>query len=718
MRREIIQRFITGTSWSSYWATRTITGLEAESYSDVRIDLSWTNNGTADYTGHKIYRSTDNVTFTLVDTIASIETSYSAVSLTAGTQYYFKVAPYKGTNIGTLSSSAFATTIEEIAYALLNSIGSGEYNIMSSLAQNPTNKNKVINTYFSGTVDDYGLLKIRTSLDKGQSFGASSTAYDVTPTYRIAEQHTEYTSDGRLHILVTKVKVADSVCYLDYLYSDNDGVSFTVSDISALVSDATYVIYRNSGGLVENNGVLLSGFYSWNAAVNSFRKLCLRLVNGVWTKVTIETTSTNESEMSLVSLGGDYVLAIARNSVTGQKDFIQYLSSDNGLTWTRQGQINFGIYDISEAWPAQLRSFRMHGELIVVLYFPRKTDAKLYAIYGIASEIIEMGLTGWNYNTIKNIRSFPANHYHYHGDTLHYNNNYNAIGSWPEVADSFADSDLRLFEIDTTDYDTLVLALFPAAYSADSESNAFNAVNPTNPTAIVNLVGGLKQYGIWTKIKAAYPMIGGTAALHKYNLINPADSDAAFRLDFNGTWTHAATGAKPNGTDGYADTHLKPATHLTQYSVHLGFYSRTNNTENKWEMASYDDAGTTDPNLGISLRVASRFHCYNGFNNADAAIGANVANTLGSTFGSRTANNVNFIYYKGTTNGLKNATTAASTVPNYNMYIGAWNGKDTAAFFSSKECAFATIGDGLTLVEIHNYARVIHFFQKALNRNV
>ena len=42
--------------------------------------------------------------------------------------------------------------------------------------------------------------------------------------------------------------------------------------------------------------------------------------------------------------------------------------------------------------------------------------------------------------------------------------------------------------------------------------------------ALDGLVVGLKGYGLWTKMAAIYPFIGGTAALHKWNLKDPRDN--------------------------------------------------------------------------------------------------------------------------------------------------------------------------------------------------
>ncbi len=93
----------------------------------------------------------------------------------------------------------------------------------------------------------------------------------------------------------------------------------------------------------------------------------------------------------------------------------------------------------------------------------------------------------------------------------------------------------------------------------------------TEKNACNQLVVDLKGYGIWTKMKALYGFLGGTAGAHKWNWKDPRDLDAAFRLVFNGGWTHSSTGATPNGTNGYADTFLTPSTSLLLNSSHISY---------------------------------------------------------------------------------------------------------------------------------------------------
>ena len=69
---------------------------------------------------------------------------------------------------------------------------------------------------------------------------------------------------------------------------------------------------------------------------------------------------------------------------------------------------------------------------------------------------------------------------------------------------------------------------------ADLDVQAFLAAtgiaDATTIDALCALVTSLKADGIWSKLDAIYPVVGSTAATKKYNLKNPLDTDAAFRL--------------------------------------------------------------------------------------------------------------------------------------------------------------------------------------------
>jgi hypothetical protein len=251
--------------------------------------------------------------------------------------------------------------------------------------------------------------------------------------------------------------------------------------------------------------------------------------------------------------------------------------------------------------------------------------------------------------------------------------------------------------------------------TTDPDAQAFITAaaitDPTQQLAIDNLVKGLKSDNIWTKMKAIYPFVGGTASTHKWNLKDPRDLDAAYRLVFNGGWTHSSTGATPNGTNGYADTFYNPSLSGQLNSAHVSYYSRTNSNGTEVEIGV--ERPITNFQL-LEIRTAGLTYFYM---NQSSGLGVADANSLGYYIGNRTASNV----VNGFKNGTKinNATTASNQLPNAKMYLAAYNqSNNTAAAFSTKQSAFASIGDGLTDTEAANLYTRVQAYQTALSRQV
>ena len=257
--------------------------------------------------------------------------------------------------------------------------------------------------------------------------------------------------------------------------------------------------------------------------------------------------------------------------------------------------------------------------------------------------------------------------------------------------------------------------------AGDADANAFIAAaaitDTTQKAAIDKLVVDLKGYGIWTKMKAIYPFIGGTAAQHKFNLRSPLDTDAAFRLVFNGGWTHSSTGALPNGTNAYADTKLNTLSNLTKTSAHISTYLRNNPTAtNSYDIGNSSDGfGNFDTTLIIS-RYGSNTAYFQMAETFSAA--GSIASTDSIGFWNNTTNgSVTKRFFK---NGslIKTADAATGTFANNALYFAACNTNNVANFFSNKQTAFGSIGDGLTDTEAANYYTAVQTFQTTLGRNV
>lgn len=259
--------------------------------------------------------------------------------------------------------------------------------------------------------------------------------------------------------------------------------------------------------------------------------------------------------------------------------------------------------------------------------------------------------------------------------------------------------------------------------TTDPDAQAFITAaaitDPTQRTAIDTLVKGMKADGLWTKMKAIYPFVGGTASTHKWNLKDPRDSDAAFRLVFNGGWTHSANGATPNGTNGYADTKFNNQGNWTSTSNgSMGINISTNPTAlNQCDMGS----GLTIANGNNSSTIYPYYsggNYYGGLNCTSVILGTSNTSSIGLFVASRLNTTQHSLYKRGSSTINVTGTNAIGFNPNKNIYIGAGNDvqSNNALNYSNRRYDFSFIGDGLTQSEVDLYYARITTFNTALSR--
>jgi hypothetical protein len=252
----------------------------------------------------------------------------------------------------------------------------------------------------------------------------------------------------------------------------------------------------------------------------------------------------------------------------------------------------------------------------------------------------------------------------------------------------------------------------PIVSDADAQAflNSAEITDLTQANAINTLVTDLKAQGLWTKMKAIYPFVGGTASTHKWNLKDPRDLDAAYRLVFNGGWTHSSTGATPNGTNGYADTKLIPSSVLTTSSAHFSKYNRTNDLVNFKLDGSYTVSNST--------LFQHNYTAANGCIGQSTSTATYTAtNTQGLFTATRIATDA-FKVFKNTSNIASN-TTSITAMPNSSVYIGARNEDGVSpGFYNSYQAAFASIGDGLSDSEAAALYTAVQTYQTTLSRQV
>jgi len=260
--------------------------------------------------------------------------------------------------------------------------------------------------------------------------------------------------------------------------------------------------------------------------------------------------------------------------------------------------------------------------------------------------------------------------------------------------------------------------LFDILFELDTDAQAFLLAIGNSDAVIQNainqLVLDLKAASLWTKMQAIYPLVGGTATAHKFNLKNPVDSDAAFRLVFAGGWTHSATGALSNGVNGYADTKYIPATHGgSASSIHMSYFSRQNTSGAFLEMgvAGNSGLGTNVGQLYIAPNLSGSTYIAVNMSGNQVISGLN---TQGYFVTARTDASNMQLYKNGAL--VTNATGTPNSASNYPIFLGGRNNNGTADVFTNRECAFATIGDGLNGTEVAALNTIIQAFQTTLSR--
>ena len=236
----------------------------------------------------------------------------------------------------------------------------------------------------------------------------------------------------------------------------------------------------------------------------------------------------------------------------------------------------------------------------------------------------------------------------------------------------------------------------------DRVTTAGGTLTTTEQNATNQLVLDMKSAGIWTSMQAIYPMVGASAAACAQNL-----KSSSFTGTFTSGWTFASAGVTPNGTSAYMDTNLSSNTVLTNNNLSLSFYCRTNNTNTGGDLG---DKNTTGGFSAIFLYAAGLFYGYL----ADLLnIGQTTTDTRGFYTISRSNNTQINFYRDGANFGTNPKTSAASGLNAGTLVIGQANN-----LYSNRQCAFATVSEGLTSVQASNFYTAVQAFQTTLSRQV
>ena len=235
---------------------------------------------------------------------------------------------------------------------------------------------------------------------------------------------------------------------------------------------------------------------------------------------------------------------------------------------------------------------------------------------------------------------------------------------------------------------------------------AGGSLTTTEQNATKQLVADLKANSLWTPMKAIYPMVGASAAACAQNL-----KSSSFTGTFSSGWTFASTGVTPNGSSAYCDTGFNPSLHNSANSSHMSYYSRTLISQAAIDMGCYG-TGFTNPNqLAISFGGATSY--YNSNCTADTQV-RQTTNSQGFFLAARrSATDV-----LGQRNATQSTGSQAEFRNNVNIVFGAVSAGGTIAYYSTKQTAFASIGDGLTDTQATALYNAVQTMNTTLSRQV
>jgi hypothetical protein len=260
--------------------------------------------------------------------------------------------------------------------------------------------------------------------------------------------------------------------------------------------------------------------------------------------------------------------------------------------------------------------------------------------------------------------------------------------------------------------------VYAGGFDPDAQAfiTAAALTNPTQQNAINTLVVSMKGYGIWTKMKAIYPFVGGTATTHKWNLKDPRDLDAAFRLVFNGGWTHSSNGIQGNGVNGYANTFFSSALNMTTNNSTIGVYTRNSATPTG---SAYGGVDTSFCGNALSIRFSGDNNSYWAANDNQGKASFNNITPLAGlwtvTIDSTNINNKRI--YKNNTL-ISSGGRAQPVSTSNNIFISARNRSTIDSYDNSEFCFFYIANINLTVAEIGDFYTAIQAYQTNLNRQV
>jgi hypothetical protein len=228
---------------------------------------------------------------------------------------------------------------------------------------------------------------------------------------------------------------------------------------------------------------------------------------------------------------------------------------------------------------------------------------------------------------------------------------------------------------------------------------AGGSLSTTEQDAVNTLVEQMKADGIWSKMKAIYPMVGASAAACAQNL-----KSASFTGSFTATdITYSNKGFKGGQVLGFFNTNFN-YNNCGLNSIHLSVYVQE----------EYTTLGTlwcvTNGGSFIGSSGRNEFAANDNFSNISAA---NTNPGLEIIYRNNSSQSNRF---RG--NSLSTSSKSSSSLCNQNAFVGCYNNAGVATAFTGYTFSFASMGDGLTDEQASSLNSLVQAFQTSLSRQV
>ena len=234
----------------------------------------------------------------------------------------------------------------------------------------------------------------------------------------------------------------------------------------------------------------------------------------------------------------------------------------------------------------------------------------------------------------------------------------------------------------------------------DRVTTAGGSLSATEKVAVNQLVLDMKSYGIWTKMKAVYPMVGASAAACSQNL-----KSSSFTGTFTATgWTFSSAGAKPNGTSAYMNTNLSYVSADLNNSAFGSYWTDYSPTSTSKYYGGYNATGI---NI-INHKNPNGDHYMGSFN----FISASMANGF-HAINRSSSSSLDFIL----NNTISSISSTSSSIYPDPMWIGGVSGNTQFGWIEWNH-AFSFFSEGLNSTQWSNFYTAVQAFQTTLSRQV